>query len=454
MSTNINSRVIFLSFAIIVAYGCKKDWLEAKPSDKLAIPTNIIDCRAILDNFDMTSKTPLYGEIGTDNIYIPASTLSTLSNMERNSYLWASDIYQGAKFPDWYFSYQQIFYANLVLETLDKITRNEENELEWDNIKGSALFCRAYSYYNLVSLFANQYDPITSSTDQGVPLRLTTDINIKVGRSTVDENYTQILDDLTTSIGLLPSANTTRRYSRPDRLSAYAMLSRVYLAMNDYSKTLIYTDSCLQINKSILDYNTPTLASGSPIAVLNNPEMIYQTYGIVSALQVGLVDTVLYKSYDLNDLRRKVFFVNTLGNVSFKGNYTGSSVRFFTGLANDEIMFNRAESFARLNNIDSAITNLNSLMIKRWKSGLFIPFVASTKEEAITLILRERRKELLFRNIRWTDLRRLNKDSQYALNLQRIVNSQTYSLPSNSNKYTLPIPDDEILLNGISQNPR
>jgi hypothetical protein len=67
--------------------------------------------------------------------------------------------------------------------------------------------------------------------------------------------------------------------------------------------------------------------------------------------------------------------------------------------------------------------------------------------------LLERRRELLFRGLRFTDLLRLNKEG-YQIALLRNLNGQQYALPPNSPLYVLPIPPDEIALTGEEQNPR
>lgn len=83
----------------------------------------------------------------------------------------------------------------------------------------------------------------------------------------------------------------------------------------------------------------------------------------------------------------------------------------------------------------------------------FIPYTASTASDALNTILLERRKELLMRGIRWSDLRRLNKEPQFAKTLIRIEDGQTYSLQPGGLRYIFPIPLLVIQMTGIPQNP-
>ncbi|WP_411274200.1 hypothetical protein [Daejeonella sp.] len=63
-------------------------------------------------------------------------------------------------------------------------------------------------------------------------------------------------------------------------------------------------------------------------------------------------------------------------------------------------------------------------------------------------------KELLFRGTRWTDLRLLNPNSQFAVTLNRTINNQQAMLQANDKRFVLPIPDVEVQLSGIEQNER
>jgi hypothetical protein len=170
----------------------------------------------------------------------------------------------------------------------------------------------------------------------------------------------------------------------------------------------------------------------------------------------SLVDTSLYRSYDTNDLRKKLFFGTGSNNrLFFKGTYTGQyTVIKFSGLATDELYLTRAECYAQKGIIDKAIDDLNTLMQKRWNNnGTFKPFQALTKEDALRQILVERRKELAFRNTRWTDLRRLNLRGAN-IRVKRFISNDTITLTPNSALYVYPIPQQELDFNNMEQNNR
>jgi len=64
----------------------------------------------------------------------------------------------------------------------------------------------------------------------------------------------------------------------------------------------------------------------------------------------------------------------------------------------------------------------------------------------------ERRKELIFRGLRWSDLRRLNMDTRFAVTLKRKVNNKEFLLLPKDARYTLQIPISVIKSSGIQQN--
>lgn len=435
--------------------GCKKSWLDVAPDKSLIIPTELKDFQAILDNSEQTfNYSPGLILTSSDDFYIEQSGLLALVPYERNSYLWAKEVYEGRLIDDWSKPYQQVFYTNIVLEGLQKVTQTSANKEEWNSIKGTALFHRAFAFFNLAQMFAASYDPVTADQLPGIPIRLSANVNDKSKRGTLRQTYDQIIQDLTEAMDLLP-LNTTVK-TRPDKTAAMALFSRLYLIMGNYEQAERFADLSLAATNKLLDYNTiDTLGTGRPFPATpstgtGNPEVLFYSgmplYVFPTRTELARVDTLLYRSYDHRDLRKVLFFRNRgNGNYTFRGTYSGGlRSHLFSGLATDEMYLNRAECLARRNQVSKAMNDLNTLLVKRWKKDKFIPLSANNADEALTLIFNERRKELISRGIRWTDLRRLNKETKYAITLKRVIGGTIYLLPPGDQRYVFPLPNDEL----------
>ena len=66
---------------------------------------------------------------------------------------------------------------------------------------------------------------------------------------------------------------------------------------------------------------------------------------------------------------------------------------------------------------------------------------------------RKRRKELLFRGLRWADVKRYNREGANIV-LSKTVNGKTFLLPPNDLRYAIAIPEDIIGMTGMPQNDR
>jgi tetratricopeptide (TPR) repeat protein len=325
--------------------------------------------------------------------------------------------------------------------------------------KGMALFYRSWALCNLLQTFSVPYDSTTASTDLGIPLRLSSDPNLKSVRSTQKECYDQIISDIKSALSLLP--NTTSSPTKPSKWAANAFLARLYLSLGSYVNALNYSNMCLQQNGTLNDYNllnlpgTNTLTSG--VRYLNEDifHTIFINYSLSKYGTGELVDSPFYNLYDSNDLRKKYFFSLISPNIYFRGTYElihgGNN---YGGLATNEIYLIRAECNARQGNVNAAMADLNKLLGNRYRTGKYINRVATDANDALNKILEERRKELCFRGLRWTDLKRLNKDPQFATTLTRIVKGVVYTLRPNDPQYVFNIPDLEIQESGIQQNDR
>jgi hypothetical protein len=443
---------------ILGCWGCTK--YLAKVSDQsLLVPTTPEDFQSYLDNKVMfLNSTPGLGPLGTDDFWIRDSVWLLLDAPSATAYNWQADIFQGQASYSWNNPYNAIYYANVVLDGISQAA-DSADPAAYDSIRGSALFYRAFHFYHLEETFGQPYQPGSVGTDLGIPLRLSDDLSQPDSRAKVAEVYAQIVKDLLVAARLLSPQVPWQYRNRPSRPAAYALLTEVCLTMQDYPDAQRYADSALNLYNGLVLYDTVDAGKPRPFSFAGNGEVLFECSAYnypVLYNDSSEVDTALYASYSANDLRRSVFFKPSPwgdGGVCFKGSYTGE-VYVFSGLSVDLVYLSRAECRARAGDIAGAMSDLNTLLITRYRSGGYTAYSASTKQQALQLILMERRKETLFREVRWTDLRRLNQDPTLAVSLFRVLGSQRDTLPPMDRRYTYPIPPNEIQLGGIQQNAR
>lgn len=451
-----NHFIQLLLITIVSLMGCDKKILHNSSDTNHLLISSLEDVQALLDNMEIMGEMPAAGEISCDDYYLPDLAFNTISANEFNTYTWQPDIYEGrTNIEDWERPYKQVFYANTVLEALPHLDAFG-NLLYKNRLQGSALFMRAFAFFQIAQLYANTYNNSTANNDLGIPLRTTPNPEIPTTRSTLQASYDQIIKDLKDAAILLPATIDNNRKNRPSQAAAYGSLARVYLIMGNYNIARKYADSCLKLHSKITDYNTAISALPKPFTA-NQDEVIYQAH-ILSNTDIldhpeCYIDSNLFRSYSDKDLRKSLFFKNNIQGLPVPGyNYTGTLLRF-AGLATDEIILIKAECEARLGNTDKAIQDLNTLLIKRMKKGSFIALTANSTQEALAMVLQERRKELVLRGIRWSDIRRFHRENS-SVTLTRNCKGQTYTLSGNDARFVLPIPPDVIRLSGVAQNPR
>ncbi len=445
---------IFMILCSILFMACGKEFLDIKPEKSLAVPEKLKDLRAMLDNTSiMNINSPFLGEVSSGDYDPIPARFQGLQAKERNSLIWAKDIFEIQFAEDWDWSYRRIYYANRVLEGLEEIEPAESELEEFENIKGSAYFFRSWAYFQLAQLFCKQYDPQTSAIDPGLPIRMESNITLLSKRASVKATYEQVLADAEQSVIFLPEQSLYP--SRPTKHAAYALLALIYLQMEDYTRALEYADRCLKLDSRLMDYNTLNVKANFPISRFN-PEVIFHSLILFgnSFINTNMsVNNSLYQMYSDNDIRKTAFYALNGTVINYKGSYNGTR-EYFNGFSNNEIYLIAAECYARKDEPTKAVQLLNTLREMRWKKNSYQLLTAQSSEQALRLVLEERRRELCFRGRRWWDLRRLNKDSRFALTLSRTINNVSYTLPPNDLRYVLPLPPQVIELTDMEQNPR
>lgn len=158
------------------------------------------------------------GRAGTDEGYIEPGFAQYGVEISNFTFTPVSPI------PDrvWAFQYIGIARANTVISRLGKAEGLDISKAELDRIKGESHFLRAWYYFQLVRFYG------------GVPLvtQEVTDVaQVSSERASIEEVYSQIIQDLSVAEELLPESNAN---GRAEKLAATAMLAKVYLQMSGF----------------------------------------------------------------------------------------------------------------------------------------------------------------------------------------------------------------------------
>src|SRR5690606_20176291 len=113
-----------------------------------------------------------------------------------------------------------IYYANVALYGLGSL-KNASDIMSYNDVKGHALFLRAYQHFLLQEVYGQPFRPEPAHKDLGIPLKLSPDLDEPLFRSTTMDTYIQIVDDLRAASILLSSDIQEFNKQRPSKAAAY-----------------------------------------------------------------------------------------------------------------------------------------------------------------------------------------------------------------------------------------
>jgi hypothetical protein len=449
--------LILILSAGLALPGCKK-YLRMPVSESVSSIDSLVNCENLANQYPLFGEQFISLELSADNYYVPDNNIQDITPLDWRIYSWDPKIFDAQESSlELNKAYEQINDANEIIQALPGIRTSPAEQARRDQVEGTAHFHRAHAFYNMLQLFAKPYDPVTAAHDWGIPLKLTPDFHEVLVRASVADSYAQVISDLQLAAAKLRPLPAGNNRNIPSRIAAWALMARMYQTMRKDSMALLYADSCLQQYPFLLDYND-CVGLDKPFAD-TNPEVIFQAYmpthsRMLSIIRrgVAVVDSDLYASYATNDLRAELYYRQQNKKVVVNASYTGG-LYYFSGLATDEIYLIRAECRARLGQYTAAWNDLQTLLRCRYRKGTYYPVQLVDEHYVLQQILTERRKELAFRGLRWSDLRRLNT-TMPGQTMQRLVNGKTYVLKPGDIRYVFPFPDDALAGTTMPQNPR
>ncbi len=311
----------------------------------------------------------------------------------------------------WIGIYRAINRANNVIKALENYEGDKISAAVKDNILGQAYAIRALSYFDLIRVWGG-VPLITEPTEK-------VGDNIGISRSTVEQSYKQVIDDLNLAEDLLPA--TTSRFIFTKK-TVWALKARYYLYQEDwekardYAKLLIDDRSNYELLNPYYSFFKNNVA-GTKESVFElfysvnetNPHRLQwqpQTNGgtrqwapseaLISLLNNPATGGARSELIDKDNQDR------WYGDLYYRS--TGADPTYVIRIA--ELYLIRAEAYAQLDEYDLAIDDLNEV---RARALLTDKPYTTVKADALLWIEEERRLEFAFEAHRWFDLVRTSR---------------------------------------------
>jgi len=332
----------------------------------------------------------------------------------------------------WKGGYTAIFRANIVLKAVNDNSAPAATAADNTRRKGEALFIRALAHFELVRFFALPYTADPSKP--GVVLRLTPANTQEAvqpqARASVGEVYAQVIADLQQAVQLL---TPTAAVGRASKLSAQALLARVYFNQADYTNAFTASDQAIGTAAAanvtlgtadsagvVAPFRTvgSVQAPGTLFLMVNTAaddntndvrNLFYSSFG-PATFPVLTTPGSAYALFEPGDVRQRYLFSADPGD---PGNLIPTSLKFQGGdpvnvpvIRLPELYLTRAEARVQKGSFTPADVRAD-LNAVRTAAGLPANTTAASSADLLTAIRKERRVELLTENDRFHELRRL-----------------------------------------------
>lgn len=238
-------KYILGALPLLAMTSCAGDWLDLDPSTSVGSEgaiTSLNDAQTALNGvYRIAASHSYYG----DNYlyYGDCRGTDVQARVNKGPGRRVSPYYQFNVAPDdafnitrvWNQPYIVIHQANSLIEKIDAGNISGADPVAVSQIRSEALAMRGLALFDLTRLFAMPYT-YNNGSSLGVPIQTKTELpTSQPARNTVAECYAQVIKDMTEA---LPGLTTAKHDGYLNTWSVKALLSRVYLYMNDNENAL------------------------------------------------------------------------------------------------------------------------------------------------------------------------------------------------------------------------
>ncbi len=467
-----NTSIILVAILTVFSTSCK-EILDEDPRS-LIVPDKFFTSQqeiqqAVNGVYSYLNNSGLYNQDHWNN-----SESNTDLTLPRNDLRYSANFGVGDAYLQWQTLYAAINAANI---TISGIKQSSVKDNTKNPLLGEATFLRGFYYF----LLTTYYGDVPLWTDEIKDVNTTSTLP----RSSVEDVYKQIIEDMSYAETVLPVSYTCDIKSRATKGTAEALLARVYLydknwqKAKEYAEKVIgsgnyrllpnYGDIFLEVNERnneiIFSVEFKTLVVGtwrhSMYTQSKGREGIADFKGYTSLLP----STYLTSLFEPGDLRKDQLVINEWKGIQFKkGPYFGPKFFDLNAPVRDsgkdfyisryaEVLLILAEAENELNG--PTIDAYNAINEVRSRAGLQA-LSELTQEEFRKALMKERAIELLGEAHRRWDLNRWHKLVEQ-INAMFSMDGSTYPASSplviESYNELYKIPGAEIVKNpNLTQN--
>ena len=445
-------KSIFYALLVLFLTGCKEDLLELSPVTTLTMDqfykTQGDFETAIMGAYygwaEMTVRPMMLAELRSDNV---GGINLLYAEFTDNSFsLNGTNVFWGPFYRD------VINPSSIIINTIDAVQMDDATK---KRIKGEALFFRGWSYFWLNLWF------------EGVPLvvkPLTIEESYQLGRSTPEQTWAQVENDLKSAVSVLPT--TKANYGRINKYDAETFLAKAYMQQKKWqeAKTLladVFSSSGRSLQPKWADLWSISGQQSSPelmLASIWNDNFPDDDMGQYVPLSTGgfrflEVKSGLLESFEAGDIRKNETVGVTSGqtwNYKYDFGYKVGVPGFISDVVvlrfTDVVLLYAEALTMAAGSVQQQSLDLINQVRKRAGLGDILMKDVPTIDSFTNRILAERRSEFVWECQRYIDLKRYGK-------LVEKVNATGRKFTDNYNR--IPIPQAEVdKMNGVLvQNP-
>jgi tetratricopeptide (TPR) repeat protein len=343
----------------------------------------------------------------------------------------------------WEQAYKNLYVYNYVVNNIG----NPESDLG-KLVKGKALALRALSYFTLVNMYGQPYNN-EYKNHECIPLLLKGDFDSSLALNTVDEVYTQVIKDLEEAEKLIPADYQGAVAFLPNLTGIKGLLGKIYLYRGEFQKAIGYFDQVLAAKNFLYDFNTESLADeNDPHGDISVPKEYFNFKENIWGMEDsrGNLSNYYMDEMDMATDQRFKLFITRKNRYSYRPDYTEyywTGQHNLFGVTTAETYLSRAECYARLNDKDKALADLNTLRVNRHEASV-ATVDATDANDALAKIKKERILDMSTGANSWFDLKRYQAYGDQVPTFERklIVQGEekTYTLKPGVENYTFLYP--------------